>query len=122
LGGGSSGGPGDWWYGPFLGDMTGASCAIMGTTYGQMFFPDSPGVIGPVLSARVERGEIPRARIINGRWYSPALGMFLNGSSRGEARFDFAHRPEPVEGPPRPYFQGKSLGFSLLDYLSVGGL
>jgi hypothetical protein len=94
LGGGASGGPGDWWYGSIVGDMTGASCAIMGTTYGKMFFPDSPGVIGPVLSARVERGEIPRARIINGRWYSPALGTYL---AKG--------------------FNGRWPGFSLRDYL-----
>jgi hypothetical protein len=63
-------------YGPQLFDPTGNSWSTIGSTYG-MFFPDSPSVIGNDLAKEVADGTIPRAKILDGGWYSYALGRYL---------------------------------------------
>jgi hypothetical protein len=66
------------YYGPVLLDPTGQSFASIGTSYGAMRFPDSPGRIGAELSKLVHDGVIPHAEIKNGHWYSYALNRYLS--------------------------------------------
>ncbi len=64
---------GTWYYGPVLFDPTGTTFSTIGSTYGNLIFPDSPQQIGPVLSAQVRAGQIPHAVRVSGGWYSYAL-------------------------------------------------
>ncbi len=69
---------GTWYYGPVLWDPLGTTFSTIGTTYGDVFFPDSPKVIGPTLAAQVQSGSIQRAELIHGRWFSHALNTYLD--------------------------------------------
>ena len=68
-------------YGPVLLDPTGLSFSSIGTTYGDVFFPDGIRVLGKRLWAMVNKGLIKRAEIrtIHGHsgWWSYALNEFL---------------------------------------------
>jgi len=79
---------GTMFYGPVLWDATGQFSSILGTQYGELFFPDSPANIGATLSAKVRSGEIPSAQFVekfqDGKdlhekaWYSYALHRYLS--------------------------------------------
>jgi hypothetical protein len=72
---------GNWFYGTTLLDPLGTTFSSIGTTYGEIFFPDSPFVVGKELSAKVHEGEIPHAEIRDGRWWSYALNRYLDTSA-----------------------------------------
>lgn len=60
------------WTGGIKLDPSGATFPLLAN-----MFPDSPGVIGPVLADKVAKGEVARATMKDGKWYSNALGRFL---------------------------------------------
>lgn len=72
---------GTWYYGPTLYDPTGTTFNTIGSTYGEIFFPDSPQVIGYQLSKMVRDGVIPHATWTTEGWHSYALGKTLGAGN-----------------------------------------